>query len=66
MKSPQYLTIQEQLRRFVSDDLTLDGFRDWFTPANWDIDGTSADDARELSYEIEYRLAEFTHGDWDE
>ena len=26
----------------------------------------NTDDARELSYEIEHRLAEFTHGDWDE
>ncbi len=66
MKSSLYLTIQEQLRRFVSGELALDAFRDWFTPATWGIDNTSTDDARELSYEIEHRLAEFTHGDWDE
>lgn len=66
MKSSLYLTIQEQLRRFVGDELTLDAFRDWFTPATWDIDGSDNEDACELSYEIEHRLAEFTHGDWDE
>lgn len=66
MESSLYLTIQEQLRRFVSGELTLDAFRDWFTPSTWDIDSVNADDARELAYEIEHRLAEFTHGDWDE
>ena len=66
MKSSLYLTIQEQLRRFVSGELALDAFRDWFTPATWDIDHTGADDARELSYEIEHRLAEYASGDWDE
>ena len=66
MKSSLYLTIQEQLRRFVAGELSFDAFRDWFTPATWDIDNTNTDDARELSYEIEHRLAEFTHGDWDE
>jgi len=66
MKSSLYLTIQEQLRRFVSGDLALEAFCDWFTPATWDIDSAGAEDARELSYEIEHRLAEFTHGDWDE
>ena len=50
----------------MSDELTLDAFRQWFTPATWDIDNTNVDDARELSYEVEHRLAEFTHGDWDE
>jgi hypothetical protein len=66
MKSSLYLTIQEQLRRVVSGELTLNAFRDWFTPATWGIDEAGAEDARELSYEIEHRLAEFTHGDWDE
>ena len=66
MKSSRYLTIQEQLGRFVSGDLALEKFRDWFTPATWNIDDESTEDARELSYEIEHRLAEFTHGDWDE
>jgi hypothetical protein len=66
MKSSLYLTVQEQLRRFVAGELTLDAFRDWFTPATWDVDNASADDARELCYEIEHRLAEFTNGDWDE
>ena len=58
--------IKEQLRPFVSGDLALDVFRDWFTPATWNIDAASMPDARELSYEIEHRLAEFTNGDWDE
>jgi hypothetical protein len=66
MKSSLYLTIQEQLRRFVAGELTLDAFRDWFTPTTWSIDNANTDDARELSYEIEHRLAEFTNGDWDE
>ncbi len=66
MSSSLYSTIQEQLRRFVSGEMTLDAFRDWFTPATWDIDNAAFADARDLSYEIEHRLAECTHGDWDE
>lgn len=66
MNSSLYLTIQEKLLRFISGEVTLDAFRDWFTPATWDIDAADMADARELSYEIEHRLAEFTHGDWDE
>lgn len=66
MKSSLYLTIQEQLRRFISGEMSVDAFRDWFTPVAWDMDAVAADDARELSYEIEHRLAEFTNGDWDE
>ena len=58
--------IKEQLRRFVSGDLALDIFRDCFTPATWNIDAASMQDARELGYEIGHRLAEFTNGDWDE
>ena len=46
--------------------MALDAFRDWFAPATWNIDAASTQDARELSYEIEHRLAEFTNGDWDE
>lgn len=66
MSSTLYPTTQEQLLRYISGELSLDAFRDWFTPATWDIDGSDNEDARELSYEIEHRLAEFMHGDWDE
>ncbi len=66
MKPSAFLTLQEQLRRYIADELSLDAFRDWFTPATWASDGASDNDARELSYEIEHRLAEFTHGDWTE
>lgn len=66
MKSSAFLTLQEQLRRYIADELTLDAFREWFTPATWEHDSTPDADARELGYEIEHRLAEFTHGDWTE
>ncbi len=66
MQSARYLTIQEQLRRLVSGEIALDAFRDWFTPTAWDIDDDASEDVRQLAYEIEHRLAEFTNGDWDE
>ncbi len=66
MSSSSFAEIQGQLRRYVAGELKLDEFRNWCTPATWGIDDSDDAASRDLSYEIEDRLAEFTHGDWDE
>ena len=58
MKSSAFLTLQEQLRRYIADELTLDAFREWFTPATWEHDSTPDADARELGYEIVHHRLE--------
>jgi hypothetical protein len=66
MASSLFVELQRQLQRYVAGELGLDAFRDWFTPATWGIDQTKDITGRELAYEIEHRLAEYTNGDWDE
>jgi hypothetical protein len=57
-------TLRRQLRRYLSDDLTLKQFVRWLAPRMASSNPASASD--ELVNEIYIRVAEFTNGDWTE
>ncbi len=60
------LEIRASLVRYLSDDISLAGFEDWFVPVAWGIERTGNQGAIELAGEIELRLAEFSNGHWSE
>ena len=57
--------IRQRLLRQVAGEITLEQFVAWFAPVVWRIDSASPA-ARDLAYEIELRLAEYSNGDWTE
>ena len=58
--------IRSWLRRYVSGDVSLTEFAKRFTRAAWSVSERGGDAERELVYEVELRLAEFSNGDWTE
>jgi hypothetical protein len=57
--------IREALARYVSGEVSLVEFQDWFIPRAWEVlaEGSSATD---VTSELELLLAEFTNGQWTE
>ncbi len=60
------LEIRASLVRYLSDEISLAEFEDWFVPVAWGIERTGNRGAIELAGEIELRLAEFSNGHWSE
>lgn len=67
MNSSIHLELHKQLVDFLSGEISVRDFQDWFDPATWDLGGDFPSQlARELIAEIELRLCEFTSGHWSE
>jgi hypothetical protein len=59
-------TIREQLAKYLSHEISLRDFKDWFFSNSWDIDRIGDPVLTDLVYGIKLDLAEFSHGDWTE
>jgi hypothetical protein len=64
--TPLQLEIISHLRSYLSGEIDANAFREWFLGETWEIDGTDDEAAKETSYEIELRFAEYSNGDWSE
>ncbi len=59
--------IRQRLMRYVSGEISLKDFVEWFVPATWNVRKSGNQTAAvELTYKIELRLAEFSNGHWTE
>jgi hypothetical protein len=54
--------IREKLGRYLRDDVSLDGFEDWFAQSSWNMHKDSGEEAQKLASAIELRLAEHSSG----
>jgi hypothetical protein len=67
MDVPLASQLRTHLASYLRDQSSLKAFEDWFVPNALSVAEETGDHATgELIYEIELRLAEFSHGDWDE
>ena len=60
------IEIRKQLLRYLTDEMSLQDFRDWFISATWNVERTGNIIAQEVAHEIELRFAEFSNGHWAE
>lgn len=54
------------IARYISREVSLREFQEWFVPRVWNIDSTGDAAAAQLAGRIELFLAEFSNGDWTE
>jgi len=54
------------IARYISGEVPLREFQEWFAPRAWDIDSTGDAAAVQLAGRIELFLAEFSNVDWTE
>ena len=62
MASQIELEIQRRLLQYLSGEIELDQFEDWFVPVLWDIDEYD-ECAREMAGRVHNLISEFSHGD---
>jgi hypothetical protein len=58
------LQIRTELTRYLSTQISLHEFRDWFLPTAWNADARADGGTAELVHEIELMLSEFEAGHW--
>jgi hypothetical protein len=58
--------LRNQLCRYLMGALTLQEFREWFSPQAWNVDQRESRDTARLVHEIDLVLAEYDHGHWTE
>ena len=56
------IQILDKLADYLVGEMSLRDFQNWFVPIAWDIEATGSPAARDLAYEIELHLAEYTSG----
>jgi hypothetical protein len=54
--------IRSQIRRLLSNEVSLRDFQKWYVPVTWDIDRSNEVAAKNLAAEIDLKLAEYTSG----
>lgn len=54
--------IRYKLMSYLLGEISLQSFEDWFVPSSWNVDQSKNQDAINMVYEIELRLAEFSNG----
>jgi len=54
--------LRNELIRFLSDELSLDNFEDWFVQNSWNIHKSPDLVGQRLAYAVELRLAEHDSG----
>ena len=57
-----YAELRDHLIQFLSGDLPLDSFEDWFVQSSWNMHKDSDLHAQRLAYAVELRLAEYNNG----
>lgn len=62
MSEPTLQDVQRCLATYLSGELSLSQFRDWFDAETWNLDMKPDTALGEIVGEIELRLAEFTNG----
>lgn len=62
MNEPTLQDLQSHLADYLTGKLSLSEFRDWFDVETWDIAAEPDTPIRQVTGEIELRLAEFTSG----
>jgi len=60
------LAIREHLARYITGEITIQQFREWFSPRAWNIHQHADTPTVQLAHEIDLLLAECDHGDWTE
>lgn len=58
----QAADLEAHLGRLLTGSLALDGFRQWFANALWEIEAEGSDDTIDLANLVENRLAEYSGG----
>ena len=58
------LQIRTELVRYLSSQISLREFRDWFLPTAWNADARADRGTAELVHEIELLLSEFEEDHW--
>lgn len=66
MQHPLELEIREHLFAYLTNEISLRDFEDWFFPKVWDVDKLDNPALLDLVYEIKLDWAEFSNGDWPE
>jgi hypothetical protein len=59
------ISLRQQIARYLSGELTLREFREWFLPAVWK-QGEEGQLLSPITRRVELRLAEYMNGHWDE
>jgi hypothetical protein len=54
--------IRNQIRRLLSNEVSLREFQKWYVPATWDIDRSNEASSKDIASEIDLKLAEYTSG----
>jgi hypothetical protein len=62
MLSDLELGIQQNVTRYLSGQISLADFEDWFVPALWDLDNEDKH-TRELAGRLHILISEFSSGD---
>ncbi len=57
--------VRNKLAKYLSGEISLQGFNRWFVPATWDVDDASSKSLRDLIGKIKLRLAEYSSGHWE-
>jgi hypothetical protein len=51
--------IRKQLARFLSEQISLDEFEQWFAPYSWNIHKGGDAESQRLAFAIEHKLSQF-------
>jgi hypothetical protein len=62
MPEPTLQEVQRYLATYLSGEISLSQFRDWFDAETWDLDMQPDTPLGQVVGEIELRMAEFTNG----
>lgn len=58
--------IRGKLASYLLDKFSLEDFKDWFIPVLLAVDHSENQNAINMAYEIELRLAEYSSGYWND
>jgi hypothetical protein len=58
--------LQEQLIRYLLQEISLSQLWDWFMPLSWDVDRVAEPATAELAHDLESLLYEYSDGMWTE
>ncbi len=58
--------IRDKLGSYLLGEISLEDFKDWFVPVLWNIEYSNNQDAMNIAYEMELRLAEYSNDYWSE
>jgi len=58
--------LEENLSRYLRDEISLQAFEDWFAPVLWEVADSHDEEDRILVGTISNRIAEYSYGDISE